>query len=181
MVTDLVLDPVPTRHGGGYDGEVHFNVAGEPHRIIIECKSSGQPRYVRDAMAQLGPEIFKAFELTRGLVVAPFISPASRELLAQSNIGWLDFAGNVRVAFPRLHLEIDKADRDPFATKRDQRSLFFPKSARLLPGLLHQSHVSWKVAELAEKAQVSIGQVSNVRRALIEREWAKLNPARVCA
>ena len=53
LVTDLVLDPVPTRHGGGYDGEVHFNVAGEPHRIIIECKSSGQPRYVRDAMAQL--------------------------------------------------------------------------------------------------------------------------------
>ena len=28
------------------------------------------------------------------------------------------------------------------------------------------------MAELADKAQVSLGQVSNVRRALIDREWA---------
>lgn len=172
IVNNLVIDPIPNLHDGSYDGEAHFAIAGEPHRIVIECKPSGQPRYVRDAMSRLGPEIFRASGLTRGLVVAPFISPASRLLLTQSNMGWLDLAGNARIVFPRFHLEINKADRDPFATKREQRSLFFPKSARLLKMLLHNPHLSWKVAELASQADVSVGQVSNVRRALIEREWA---------
>ncbi len=172
IIKNVVVDPVPRREDGGYDGEVDFTIDGEPHRLIVECKSSGQPRYVRDAMSQLGREIFRATELTRGLVFAPFISPASRATLAESNIGWLDLAGNARIVFPRFHLEINKADRDPFATKREQRSLFFPKSARLLKLLLHKPNAPWKVVELAAQADVSVGQVSNVRRALIEREWA---------
>lgn len=173
LISDLHLQTAPDGIAANHDGEALFKVAGEPHRLIVECKSSGQPRYIRDAMVRMGQEIFRSHELTRGLVVAPYISPASRELLQQSNIGWLDLAGNVRIVFPRFHLEISKADRDPFATKREQRSLFFPKSARLLKLLLRQPQVSWRVADLAEAARVSLGQVSNVRRALIEREWAK--------
>jgi hypothetical protein len=172
IVDNVVINLEPNRHDAGYDGEARFTVDGEPHRLVIECKSSGQPRYLRNAMSQLGSEVSRSTGLTCGLVVAPFISPASRAVLAESNMGWLDLAGNARIVFPRFHLEVSKADRDPFATKREQRSLFFPKSARLLKLLLHQPQLSWKVAELATKASVSIGQVSNVRRALIEREWA---------
>lgn len=172
IVNDLVIDPVPSRHDGGHDGEADFTIVGESHRLVIECKSSGQPRYVRDAISQLGRDIFRATGLTRGLVVAPFISPTSRAMLVESDMGWFDLAGNARIVFPRFHLEIRNTDRDPFATKREQRSLFFPKSARLLKLLLHGLRVSWKVAELAAEADVSVGQVSNVRRALIEREWA---------
>jgi hypothetical protein len=173
IVDNLALDPEPHRQDRGCDGVADFTIAGESHRLIIECKSSGQPRYVRDAMSQLSREIVRANGLTRGLVVAPFLSVASRAMLSESGMGWLDLAGNVRIAFPRFHLEISKADRDPFATKREQRSLFFPKSARLLKLLLHQPQVAWKVVELAAQADVSVGQVSNVRRALIEREWAR--------
>lgn len=175
LVTDVLVETSVVGRDGSdseLDGDVTFKVAGEPHRLIVECKSSGQPRHVRGAIQQLGQAIFRAHELTRGLFVAPFISPSVRELLAQTNIGWLDLAGNARVVFPRLHLEVEKADRDPFATRREQRSLFFPKSARLLKVLLHHPQVPWKVTDLAEKAQVSLGQVSNVRRALIDREWA---------
>ena len=170
IVADLTIDARP--RDGGPDGHAEFSIDGAPCHLIIESKSSGQPRQVRNAMGQLGPALLRASGLTRGLVVAPFISPASRRLLEESNIGWLDFAGNARIVFPRLHLEIHKADRDPFATKREQRSLFFPKSARLLKLLLHKPFLPWKVVELAGQAGVSMGQVSNVRRALIEREWA---------
>jgi hypothetical protein len=173
IVNNVVIDPRTSRRDRGYDGEANFTINGEPHRLIIECKSSGQPRYVRGAMSQLGPELFRRTSPTQGLIVTPFISPASRAILADSNMGWLDLAGNARIAFPRFHLEINKAERDPFATKREQRSLFFPKSARLLKLLLHEPQCSWKVAELAAMASVSVGQVSNVRRALIEREWAR--------
>lgn len=173
IVDNLALDPEPHRQDRGCDGVADFTIAGESHRLIIECKSSGQPRYVREAMGQLSREIVRATGLTRGLVIAPFLSLASRAMLAESGMGWLDLAGNARIAFPRFHREICMAARDPFATKREQRSLFFPKSARLLKLLLHQPQVSWKVVELAAQADVSVGQVSNVRRALIEREWAR--------
>lgn len=172
IVDNLALDLESHRQAQGCDGVADFTIAGESHRLIIECKSSGQPRYVRDAIAQLSREIVRATGLTRGLMVAPFLSPASRAMLAESGMGWLDLAGNARIAFPRFHREICMAGRDPFATKREQRSLFFPKSARLLKLLLHQPQVSWKVIELAAQAGVSVGHVSNVRRALIEREWA---------
>jgi hypothetical protein len=171
IVKDVAIEPIRL-HEDGPDGEVDFLVDGEPHRLVIECKSSGQPRYIRDAVGRLGREIFRSHGLTRGLVAAPFISPASRALLAESGMGWIDLAGNARIVFPRFHLEINKADRDPFATKREQRSLFFPKSARLLKLLLHTPKKSWKVAELVTETGVSAGQVSNVRKALIEREWA---------
>ncbi|KNZ33257.1 MAG: hypothetical protein AD742_06500 [Methylibium sp. NZG] len=173
IVKNVAIDAAPNRDGKGCDGEAEFTIDGESHRLIIECKSSGQPRHLRSAMSQLDLQITRSTGLTRGLVVAPFISPASRAMLAENDLGWLDLAGNARIVFPRFHLEISKADRDPFATKREQRSLFFPKSARLLKLLLQQPRLSWKVADLAAKTEVSIGQVSNVRRALIEREWAE--------
>ena len=172
IVQDVVIDDAPARDPGGYDGEVRFHIADESHRLVIECKSSGQPRHVRDAMNQLGREQFRSHELTRGLVVAPFISLASRALLAESGMGWLDLAGNARIVFPRFYLEIAMANRDPFATKRAHRSLFSPKSARLLLLLLRRPQ-AWKVVDLATGAGVSVGQVSNVRKALIDREWAQ--------
>ena len=111
LVTDVLVEASVAGRAGsdpGFDGDVSFKVAGEPHRLIVECKSSGQPRYARDAIQTLGQAIFRAHELTRGLFVAPFISPSVRQLLAQNNIGWLDLAGNARLVFPRLHLEVEK-------------------------------------------------------------------------
>lgn len=176
-VRDIVVDPVPQYVDGGIDGEAVFRVGEEQYRLLIECKSSGQPRYMRLAISQLGSHIFRSNDLTRGLVVAPFISPASRTILAEHNFGWLDLAGNVRIVFPRFHLEVSKTERDPFATKREQRSLFFPKSARLLKILLRNPQHLWKVADLVSETGVSAGQVSNVRKALINREWAQAETA----
>lgn len=110
IVKDVQIDPFPAHEGTG--DEVEFRLDDEVHRLVIECKSSGQPRYVRNAVGQLGVEIFRSHTLTRGLVMAPFISSASRDILLESNMGWLDLAGNARIVFPRFHLEISKADRD---------------------------------------------------------------------
>jgi len=157
----------------GLDGEVAFVVDGQAHRLLVECKSAGQPRHVHGAVAQLRREIVKAGDLTRGLFVAPFVSPASRTLLKEADVGWLDFAGNARIVFPKFHLEIERANQDPFTSRRALRSLFYPKSARVLKVLLRPPLRLWRVAELADTAKVSAGQVSNVRRALMDRGWAE--------
>lgn len=172
IVQNVVIDNASGHQSGTYDGEAHFSIAGENHRLVIRCKCSGQPRHVRDAMHQLGREQFRANKLTRGLVVAPFLSLASRALLTESGMGWLDLAGNARIVFPRFYLEVSMTNRDPFATKRAHRSLFSPKSARLLQLLLLRPR-AWKVVDLATEAGVSVGQVSNVRKALFDREWVQ--------
>ena len=170
-VADLTIRAEPVDDGP--DGEVDFYVNGKIHRLLIECKSIGQPRQARSAALQLGRQVFRENELTRGVFVAPFISPAAREELASTNIGWLDFAGNARIAFPDLHIEIERTNSDPFSTKREQRSLFAPKSARILKLMLEsQTDRAWKVNELAWATGVSVGQVSNVRQALLERDLA---------
>lgn len=172
IAKDVKIHDIPSRHADMWDAEATFCIADEQYRLLVECLPSGQPRFVRNAALKLGQQVFREQGLTRGLVVAPFLSPAARAILAETHTGWLDLAGNSRIAFPRFHVEVEKADRDPFATKRAQRSLFYPKSARVLKVLLHRPHQPWMGKELSLLAEVSAGQVSNVRRALIEREWA---------
>lgn len=163
--------------GQRLDGQADFTVQGEPHRLLIECKTTAQPRQVRGAVSQLARAVSRSPVPCQGVLAAPFVSPASRAILAEAGLGWLDLAGNARIALPRLHVEISKAERDPTATRRVQRSLFYPKSARLLKLLLAQPGRAWRVADLAEAAGVSLGQVSNVRQALVEREWATADAA----
>lgn len=171
VVENLTFSTEPL--DGRIDGEAEFYVNSKLHRMLIDCKSIGQPRQARAAALQLGEWLFGEQELTRGIFVAPFISPAAREVLASTNVGWLDFAGNARVAFPDLYLEIERTNSDPFTTKREQRSLFAPKSARILKLLLEaQTDRPWKVNDLAWATGVSVGQVSNVRQALLERGLA---------
>ena len=178
IVQDLTVQAEPPAQAGMRpDGLADCLLAGEPHRLVVECQLVAQPRQVRGAVAQLVRAVERSPVPSQGLLVAPFVSPASRAILAEAGMGWLDLAGNARIAFPRLHVEINKAERDPWATKRVQRSLFYPKSARLLKLLLAHPGRSWRVAELAEAAGVSVGQVSNVRQALTAREWAVADAA----
>ena len=58
-----------------------------------------------------------------------------------------------------------------FAEKRDLGTLYSPKATRVLRMLLCEPGRSWKVTELAEAADVSLGLVSNVKKLIADREW----------
>ena len=62
------------------------------------------------------------------------------------------------------------ADR-PKSETRALRSIFAPKAAAILRVLLRDPGQPWRVTELAEAAIASLGHVSNVRKALLAREW----------
>lgn len=160
---------------GGFDGEARFKVGDDIYRLLIECKTSSQPRHVREAATQLRRYVSAAGEATQGIIVAPFLSPASRDVLRHEGFGWLDLAGNVRITLPRFYIEVSATNADPFSTKRPLRALFSPKSSRVIKALIYHPH-AWKVKDLAAQAQLSMGQVSNVRQALVDREWAQVEP-----
>ena len=81
-----------------------------------------------------------------------------------------DLAGNCRIAFDGIFIERETAER-PKPAARNYRAVFSPKAGQVLRTLLRDPARAWKVTELAEASDVSLGHVSNVRSALRDREW----------
>jgi hypothetical protein len=142
-------------------------------RLACEVKAMAQPRQARSAVLEM-KDYLKALGDPKvyPVLLAPFISPDSAEICRQAGVGCADFAGNCYLVFGTVFIEQSGAS-NPKAQKRGLRSLFSPKAARILRCLLREPHRIWRVKELEEKAEVSLGQVSNVRQALLEREWAE--------
>ncbi len=107
--------------------------------------------------------------------IAPYISPAAAEVCAQYKTGYLDLAGNCRLAFDSVFIQ--KAGfPNPTAATRDLRSLYSPKAERVLRVLLSSGPQMWRTQALADEAQVSLGQVASVKKLLVDREWIKSGP-----
>ena len=142
---------------------------GPPRQIVAEVKANGQPRLARDAVNQLlrwRTEYPEAY----GVFMAPYISPQSAEICAKEGVGYLDLAGNCRLTFGQVFIRREGAP-NPFAQKRDLRSLYAPKSTRVLRVMLVRCGQWWRTQPLADEAGVSLGQVANVKKLLRDREW----------
>lgn len=137
--------------------------------LVIEVKNNGQPRVARDAVNKLlryrntSPDFY-------GVFMAPYISPQSAEICSKDGIGYIDLAGNCRLSFGRVYIE-QTGNSNPFREKRDLRSLYSPKAARILRVLLINPKRVWKTQDMAKEAEVSLGQVANVKKFLDDREW----------
>jgi hypothetical protein len=144
---------------------------------VVEGKRHGQPRDVRSGLLQLQ----RFLDQTKarncyGVLVSPFLSEESARLCVDAGMGYADLAGNVRLSFDQVFIETRAAD-NPFRVKRHLRSLFSAKASRVLRVLLTPPLRAWKVTELEAAAEVSLGQVSNVRKLLLDREWAVVGEA----
>lgn len=141
--------------------------------LVAEGKKSGQPREVRTAVLQLKHylSLLPPGKSSYGLVLAPFISQESARICSEAGVGYADFVGNARLRFDRIFIETRTEEKPP-AVKRETRSVFSPKAARVLRVLLQGPLRPWKVQELAAAAGVSLGHVSAVRQQLLGREWA---------
>jgi len=139
--------------------------------IIVETKSSGQPRLAREAVNQLFRYRDEAPGMY-GVFMAPYISSLTASICEKAEIGYADLAGNCRLVFGQVYIE--RSDwPNPSIVKRELRSLFTPMAARILRVLSSDPQRSWKVLDLAREATVSLGQVSNVKKLLEDREWVK--------
>jgi len=148
---------------------VSFRKQNDRKTILVEVKSSGQPRVARAAVNSL-----ITLRLNRpgtyGIFVAPYISDASSEICKKNGIGYIDFSGNCWLNFDSIFMEV-KGNPSRFSGKSELKSLFKPKAERILRVLLCEPGRQWSTMELAESANVSPGQVSNVRKLLLGNEW----------
>ncbi|UTY57728.1 type IV toxin-antitoxin system AbiEi family antitoxin [Massilia sp. erpn] len=152
-----------------------FELRGLPTKRTLEVgcvvKSNGQPRHMRDAYFALMQ--WAGSDERRVMVcIAPYLSRQSRDVIGQFAGNYLDFAGNARLAFDHVYIETESAEVPKPAT-RELKSLFMPKAALVLRAMLRCVGRQWKVSELAEETSVSFGQISNVLKALHDRELSE--------
>lgn len=159
------------------DRVVQVKAGDREWTLIVEEKRLGQPREVRAAVLHLEQQLRQLpdNQSRYGVLLAPFISAESAKICTEAGVGYADLAGNARLAFDPIYIETRSAE-NPFRERREARSLFAPRAARVLRVLLQGPLRAWKVTELAESAQVSLGWVSAVRQQLRAREWAAEEP-----
>lgn len=181
-VPNVEFGPVDYGHDVGrnyqIDGRICLSHGDVDYALIIEVKSNGAPQMVRSAIYQL--ESCLSYLHSSGyadggrrlipMVVSPYLSPKSRSICSEHGFAYADLVGNAHLAFGGVYIERSVADK-PKAETRALRSVFSPRAAAILRVMLRNPDRVWLVTELAERAKASVGHVSNVRKALLEREW----------
>ncbi len=142
---------------------------GKTYEIWIEAKSQGLPRNIRLAISQLN-SYMKGRKNIYGLVVAPFLSEVSRRICVESGFNYLDLSGNYLLKLPGIYMKSD-GKPNKYPSTRPLRSVFSPKSTRLLRVLLNDPKKPWYVKDLAKTSNLSLGQVSNLKRELLNYDY----------
>jgi len=144
------------------------NFAVEAKRFFdpraAEQLSAGLPRVMRSLAGQIPI-----------LVVAPWLSARTQELLAGEEINFIDLTGNafINLEDPALYIRAAGATRNPEPPPRGRATVRGPKAARLIR-LLVDVRPPYGVSEIAAATGLAAGYVSRLldaldRAALIER------------
>lgn len=159
--------------GKRVDIDCRVEVMDRQYEILVEVKSQGSLSVLRQAAGQLR-SIRKSFPDETDLylaVGAPYISNEGIEVCKEEQVGCLDASGNCYLSFGGIYIEV-KGNKNTSREKRSSRSLFSPKSSRVLRVLLSDVKRRWQVQEIAGEAKISIGLVSRLKRKLLEEELA---------
>lgn len=169
-----------TPQAGEVDARMDFHHGDRHYTMIVEVKRQSQPRYVRNAIYQLRNYVthfdqsvhHNRYGALIPMLIAPYLSLESRTICDKHNVAYLDLYGNAHLTFDAVHIDRAVAEK-PKSESRSLRSIFSPKAAQILRLMLRDPSYAWRVTELAEQAGVSLGHVSNVRKALLDREWVE--------
>jgi hypothetical protein len=107
-----------------------------------------------------------------GVLIAPYISDDADAILDEQGVGYVDLTGNYRLRFEQVYVRVRTGEK-PKRTKQVLRSIYTPKAACVLRILLDEPGKAWKVQEIAERADISLGQAWKVKDQLSAREWLK--------
>lgn len=162
-VSEPTLEPRP----GVVDAEVEI-VAPDRRAgtIAVEARAHLDPKGAR-ALVDMTRE---ARAHTPLVVVARYLSEATRERLQEADVGYVDLTGNIRIALsrPGLFIEALGGTVDPDREERPARSLRGAKAGRVVRALVDR-RIAPGVRELAALTRIDAGYVSRVL-ALLDTE-----------
>ncbi len=135
--------------------------------LAVEAKRSFDPRAVGQLSGGLSSVIRSIAGHIPLLVVAPWISSRTQELLTSDGINFIDLTGNARIKLenPALYISAVGAARNPQPMPRGQARVRGPKAARLIRLLIDVSP-PYGVTEVAAATGLTQGYVSRLLDAL---------------
>ncbi len=159
------LDRAAICDGPNADGwEIPLRWPGGQTVLICGWSGSGQPAPAKAAIAAL-QNLLIARPQAVGVLVAPYISHRVATMCRQRGIGAVDCSGNAWLTFGNCFIErTGRPNR--FSEARELKSVFTPKSSRILRVLLENPRTAWLMQDLSREAAVSVGTVAAVKQGL---------------
>jgi hypothetical protein len=141
---------------------------GDQVTLVVEAKSSGEPRIARLAASQLRA-LIGAAPASYGVFAAPYVSESARRVCREEGIGFIDMCGNCLLSFDGVYLSVEGRP-NLYRSGRGLKSLFAPRASRCVRVVLSDPGREWSIQELAAIAHVSKGQAFNVKTILLNAE-----------
>jgi len=164
----------PGEHSARVDSVIDLRGANGVATFAVEAKQSFAPRDIERLLPGL-TRTLRSLANVAVLVVAPWLSERTQELLSQEGINFIDLTGNalVRLDYPAVYIKTIGAKRNPEPQTREIARVRGPKAARLIR-LLADVRPPYGVRELASAAGLTPGYVSRLlgaldREALVDR------------
>jgi hypothetical protein len=149
---------------------------GAATTLAIEARRSFSPRDAELLVSGVARSLRALASHIPVLVIAPWLSSRTQELLTDQSINYLDLTGNARLKLdnPALYLKSIGAQRNPAPVARGQVRLRGPKAGRLVR-LLADVQPPYGVRDIAAAAGLNPGYVSRLldaldREAVIDRD-----------
>lgn len=150
------------------DSKVKIKWKKGEHDLIVEVKSTGEPRIIAEVAGR-----FKAYNMNGyPVLIAPFISSRGREMCKELEMGFIDLAGNAYLKFDGVLIE-RWGKKNEKKEKRILKNLFSTKSTWVMRKMFLRPERTWKFEELAEEANVSLGQAYKVVNKLVSEGYVE--------
>jgi hypothetical protein len=170
---EVVSGPAPAQR---LDGVIEFRAPnGTYTTFAVEAKRSFEPREVGQLLTGLSRTLRQIASNVPVLIVAPWLSLRTQQLLEDEGMNFVDLTGNVLVRLdnPAVYVRSSGSRRNPQPAPRGLARARGAKAARLIR-LLADVRPPYGVMELATAARLAPGYVSRLletldRDALIER------------
>jgi hypothetical protein len=148
---------------------IEINARNVYATLAVEARRAFGPRDVARLLGSVGRTLRALSPHIPILVVAPWLSARTRDLLAEEAVNYLDLTGNalVRLDNPALFIQTQGASRDPSPAPRAKARVRGPKAARLIRTLI-DVRPPYGVRELADAAGLAPGYISRLLDALDE-------------
>jgi hypothetical protein len=146
--------------------------------VLVEVFERFTPRSVDRLIRNLSPDKLSLMNTSTVLVVAPWLSPRSRELILERGWSYLDLTGNVFVRMPRpaLYLRTPGAAEDPLPRPQSDVQL---RGSRInaLVRVLADVEPPYRLVDLTRATGLSAGYVSRALTALHDQQLIDRAPA----
>lgn len=147
----------------------------ETASLLVDARLRVGPRDVKRVLERWS-EASRSEPAAAPLLVAPYLSPRTRELLEGTEVSYLDSTGNVRVTLrrPAVFIRTEGAESDPWPPESTLRSLKGPAASRVVRAVL-DFKPPYGISELAARSGSPLATTHRVidlldREGLLERQ-----------